>query len=158
LAIGSAACGLATEAWHIAILPFIASLGMGGEWSLGVALVNEVWPERSRSWIAGLIGAASNVGIMLVPIVSMLLGTLIASVRSGLLAFLRADVVESLLANQAWRFLMIVGALPPPSSSSSAHSCLSRTSGTPSRRAAARVTGRRATFWQRSVGLSVRRL
>ncbi|MFM9009862.1 MAG: MFS transporter, partial [Planctomycetota bacterium] len=111
-ALFTGACGLATEAWHIAVLRFIASLGMGGEWSLGVALVNEVWPERSRGWIAGLIGAASNVGIGLVPIVSMLLGSLIVSVRSGLSAFLPEAVVEPLLANQAWRFLMIVGALP----------------------------------------------
>ena len=111
-AIFTGACGLATEAWHIAVLRFIASLGMGGEWSLGVALVNEVWPERSRSWIAGLIGAASNMGIALVPVVSILLGTLIGGVRTGLEAFLPTAWVEPLLANQAWRFLMIVGALP----------------------------------------------
>ena len=111
-ALFTGACGLATEAWHIAVLRFIASLGMGGEWSLGVALVNEVWPERSRSWIAGLIGAASNVGIGLVPVVSLLLGTLIGGVRTGLETALPADWVEPLLANQAWRFLMIVGALP----------------------------------------------
>ena len=111
-ALFTGACGLATEAWHIAVLRFIASLGMGGEWALGVALVNEVWPERSRAWIAGLIGAASNVGIGLVPVVSMLLGTLITSVRGGLSTVLPDPWVEMLLANQAWRFLMIVGALP----------------------------------------------
>jgi MFS family permease len=111
-ALFTGACGLATEAWHVAALRFVASLGMGGEWSLGVALVNEVWPERSRGWIAGLIGAASNVGIALVPVVSILLGTLITTVRGGLEGVLPAPVVESLLANQAWRFLMIVGALP----------------------------------------------
>ena len=111
-ALFTGACGLATEAWHIAVLRFIASLGMGGEWSLGVALVNEVWPARSRAWIAGLIGAASNVGIGLVPVVSIALVSLIASVRGGLSAVLPAAWVEPLLANQAWRFLMIAGALP----------------------------------------------
>jgi len=111
-ALFTGACGLATEAWHIAVLRFIASLGMGGEWSLGVALVNEMWSERSRGWIAGLIGAASNVGIGLVPVVSIMLGTLITSVRGGLGEVLPAAWVESLLANQAWRFLMIAGALP----------------------------------------------
>ena len=45
-ALFTGACGLATEAWHIAVLRFIASLGMGGEWSLGVALVNEMWLDR----------------------------------------------------------------------------------------------------------------
>ena len=34
-AIFTGLCGFATEAWHIAVLRFIASLGMGGEWSLG---------------------------------------------------------------------------------------------------------------------------
>jgi SHS family sialic acid transporter-like MFS transporter len=111
-ALFTGACGLATEAWHIAVLRFIASLGMGGEWSLGVALVNEMWPERSRGWIAGLIGAASNVGIGLVPVVSIMLGTLITGARAGLETVLPTEWVESLLANQAWRLLMIAGALP----------------------------------------------
>jgi hypothetical protein len=111
-ALFTGACGLATEAWHIAVLRFIASLGMGGEWALGVALVNEVWPERSRGWIAGLIGAAANVGMALVPLLSMALAAVVATVRGGLEAVLPAATVESLLANQAWRFLMISGALP----------------------------------------------
>ena len=59
-------CGFATQAWHIAVLRFIASLGMGGEWALGVALVTELWPDRSRAFLAGLIGAAANVGYLLV--------------------------------------------------------------------------------------------
>ena len=56
------------------------SLGMGGEWSLGVALVMEVWPNRSRAFMAGLIGAAANVGYLLVGLIGLalisLLGTL----------------------------------------------------------------------------------
>src|SRR5205823_8451205 len=39
-------CGVVGEAWQVGVLRFIASLGMGGEWSLGVALVMEVWPNR----------------------------------------------------------------------------------------------------------------
>src|SRR5205085_12470050 len=34
-------CGIAGSAWQIGLLRFIAALGMGGEWSLGVALVME---------------------------------------------------------------------------------------------------------------------
>ena len=45
---------------------FLASLGMGGEWSLGVALVMESWPERWRPLMAGVIGAAANFGFLLV--------------------------------------------------------------------------------------------
>jgi MFS family permease len=51
---------------QLAIFRFIASLGMGGEWALGVALVMECWPEKWRPWLAGAIGASSNVGILFV--------------------------------------------------------------------------------------------
>lgn len=51
---------------QLAIFRFIAALGMGGEWSLGVALVMECWPEKWRPLLAGCIGAAANVGILLV--------------------------------------------------------------------------------------------
>ena len=70
-AVFTGLCGFATEAWHIAALRFVASLGMGGEWSLGVALVNEIWPNKSRALIAGLIGAAANVGFLLVGLLSI---------------------------------------------------------------------------------------
>src|SRR5437899_3152881 len=43
-------CGFASEAWQVGVLRFIAALGMGGEWSLGVALVMEVWPNRLRAF------------------------------------------------------------------------------------------------------------
>jgi MFS family permease len=41
-------CGLAQTPLQIAAARFIASLGMGGEWALGVALVSELWPDASR--------------------------------------------------------------------------------------------------------------
>src|SRR5688572_32485362 len=34
----------AQQPWHLGLFRFIAALGMGGEWSLGVALVMECWP------------------------------------------------------------------------------------------------------------------
>jgi len=58
-------CGLARTALEIAGLRFLSALGMGGEWALGVALVMETWPGRARPVLAGLIGAAANVGHML---------------------------------------------------------------------------------------------
>src|ERR1051325_6232242 len=76
-ALVSGLCGIAQDvalgplwipgAWQIGILRFIAALGMGGEWSLGVALINEIWPARSRAFLAGLIGAAANVGYLVIP-------------------------------------------------------------------------------------------
>src|SRR5687767_3352058 len=112
-AIFTGLCGFATEAWHIAVLRFVASLGMGGEWSLGVALVNEIWPGKSRAVIAGLIGAAANVGFLLVGVLSMALGSFISGVEAALLAVgFSQGLTDQLLANSAWRFLMISGAFP----------------------------------------------
>src|SRR6476661_5890003 len=51
-AIFSGVCGLSESAWQVAVFRLIASLGMGGEWSLGVALVMEIWSDRSRALLA----------------------------------------------------------------------------------------------------------
>ncbi len=112
-AVFTGLCGFATEAWHIAALRFIASLGMGGEWSLGVALVNEIWPNKSRALIAGLIGAAANLGFLMVGLLSIGLHRFIGGVEALLLGIgMPTGMVERLLANSGWRFLMISGALP----------------------------------------------
>lgn len=106
-------CGLATSAWQVGALRFIAALGMGGEWSLGVALVMEVWPDRSRAFMAGLIGAAANVGFLLVGFVGLGLLTLLAQVQAGLEGIgLPQAMVATLLSNRGWRLMMILGALP----------------------------------------------
>jgi MFS family permease len=112
-AVFTGLCGFAGEAWQLAGLRFIASLGMGGEWSLGVALVNEVWPGKSRAVVAGLIGAAANIGYLLVAVLSMFLLTFIGGVESLLLGIgIPESGVDHLLQNSAWRFLMISGAFP----------------------------------------------
>jgi MFS transporter, SHS family, sialic acid transporter len=66
------ACYFALEPWHLGVFRFMAALGMGGEWSLGVALVMECWPDRLRPRLAGVIGAAGNVGLLLIAVVGML--------------------------------------------------------------------------------------
>jgi MFS family permease len=75
---------------YLAVTRFCAALGMGGEWSLGVALVMEVWPEKSRPMLAGLIGAAANVGFALIAIVGLFFSVTVHS----------------------WRWVVLVGALP----------------------------------------------
>lgn len=80
----------ATEPWHLAATRFVAALGMGGEWSLGVALVMEVWPEKHRPLMAGVIGAAANVGFALIAIIGM---------------FFQVTV-------DSWRWVALVGAAP----------------------------------------------
>jgi MFS family permease len=112
-AVFTGACGFATAAWQIAVLRFVASLGMGGEWSLGVALVNEIWPGKSRALMAGIIGAAANVGFLLVAVLSIVLVNFISGVESFLGAIGMSEAwTDHLLGNSAWRFLMISGALP----------------------------------------------
>ena len=64
--IFSGVCYFATDPLHLAGARFMAALGMGGEWALGVALVMEAWPERHRSKMAGAIGMAANLGMVLV--------------------------------------------------------------------------------------------
>lgn len=112
-ALFSGACGLATEAWQIAGLRFISALGMGGEWSLGVALVMELWPENSRGLLAGLIGAASNVGFLCIGIVGLFLTAFLADIRSLLLSMnMATETVDWLVRNSGWRLLLFFGAAP----------------------------------------------
>ena len=112
-AIFTGLCGLAGEAWQVGVLRFIASLGMGGEWSLGVALVMEVWPNKSRALMAGLIGAAANVGYLLVGLVGLVLLDVLSTFESWMLgAGLPERTVEMLVANNGWRLMMMLGAMP----------------------------------------------
>ncbi len=112
-AIFTGLCAFVTEAWEFAGLRFIASLGMGGEWSLGVALVNELWAGRNRAWIAGMIGAASNIGFLLTGILSLKLNASIESVTHMLGSLgLSQSTADYLLHNRAWRFIAVSGALP----------------------------------------------
>jgi MFS family permease len=98
----SALGGFSTAPWQMVGIRFLAALGMGGEWSLGVALVMEVWGGRSRALLAGLIGAAANVGYMLVALLNFGLGSFKATLDSW---GLPKNWVE-------WRLLMVCAALP----------------------------------------------
>lgn len=112
-ALFSGLCGLATSAWQIAALRFCSALGMGGEWSLGVALVMEIWPEQSRALLAGLIGAAANVGFLLIAVVGLGLTSVLQQLQGWLLAIgLPGGWVETLVAHNGWRLLMLFGAAP----------------------------------------------
>lgn len=59
-------CYFAQAPWQIGALRTVSAVGMGGEWALGVALVMEVWPAKYRPLMAGVIGAAANVGFLLI--------------------------------------------------------------------------------------------
>src|SRR6266496_3606010 len=83
-------CYFAKEPWHLGLLRFVAAFGMGGEWSLGVALVMESWPPGKRPLLAGIIGAAANVGFVLIAV----LGVYFKVTRTS------------------WRWVMLAGAAP----------------------------------------------
>jgi MFS family permease len=83
-------CYFCTSAWQLAGLRFLGALGMGGEWSLGVALVMECWPAKHRPLLSGIIGAAANVGFLLI----------------GAIAWAFPVTADG------WRWVMIIGALP----------------------------------------------
>lgn len=78
------------EPWHLGACRFIAALGMGGEWSLGVALVMEIWPQKHRPLLAGVIGAAANVGFALIAVISRFIP----------------------VTRDSWRWVMLAGAVP----------------------------------------------
>jgi len=88
--IFSGVCYFATDPSHLMAARFMAALGMGGEWALGVALVMEAWPERHRSKMAGMIGMAANAGMVLVGCVA--------------LAYPASD--------ESWRIHFLIGASP----------------------------------------------
>lgn len=102
-ALFTGGCGLVQTAGQLTVLRFVAALGMGGEWALGVALVMESWPARARPVMAGLIGASANVGFLAIAFVSFLLNAqahwriiLLVCVLPALLTFLfRLYVPES---------------------------------------------------------------
>jgi len=83
-------CYFAKEPWHLGALRFLAAFGMGGEWSLGVALVMEAWPRDKRPLLAGIIGAAANVGFALIAVFGLWLK----------------------VTQQNWRWVMVAGAAP----------------------------------------------
>jgi SHS family sialic acid transporter-like MFS transporter len=66
------ACYFAQSPLQLAVLRFLASLGMGGQWSLAVALVMECWPQRHRPKLAGAIGAAANFGILFIAVICLI--------------------------------------------------------------------------------------
>jgi MFS family permease len=106
-------CGLAPNLQWFFLFRFIASLGMGGEWSLGVSLVMEIWPNTSRGWLAGLIGAAANVGFLLIAVISLGLSGILGWLTTTLEASPLPDSwVAALVAHDGWRLLLLIGALP----------------------------------------------
>jgi MFS family permease len=85
-----------TGVWDFSFYRFLTGLGVGGQFSVGVALVAETVSDRARPYALGWLQALSTVGNMLAALVGILLGQL----------------QESGALSSAWRFMFVVGALP----------------------------------------------
>ncbi len=64
-AVGTAACAFAPNLWVLVLFRFVASLGIGGEWAAGAAMVAEVVPERRRVEAGALLYTSAPVGLFL---------------------------------------------------------------------------------------------
>jgi len=89
---GFTAC--ANDFWVFCFLRFITGFAMGSEWSTGVALLAETWPNHARPKGAGFL--QSGFGF----------GTLIAA----LTWFVLSQTMP--LGQDTWRLVFVVGALP----------------------------------------------
>lgn len=99
---------------ELAVLRFLGALGMGGEWTLGVALVMEIWPNTSRAWLAGWIGAFGNLGYSICGLIAYgLKQTTSETLQSWLTSIaVPVETAVSLTTYGNWRLLMFVGAIP----------------------------------------------
>jgi len=94
--IGTAACALAPNLGALALFRFISSLGIGGEWAAGAAMVAEVVPEHRRVEAGALLYTSSPLGLFLATFVTWQI----------------QGVHMSGSPETAWRFVFLTGLLP----------------------------------------------
>ena len=79
----------ATGVWSLAVFRFLAGIGIGGEWSIGAALVSEDWPEDRRTMGAALMHTGYYIGFFFAAAANYFIGS-----RFG------------------WRYMFAVGGVP----------------------------------------------
>ena len=57
-------CSLAATWWQLMLFRFMAALGIGGEWAVGACLLAETWPVKWRPWLAAVLQAGVNLGVV----------------------------------------------------------------------------------------------
>ncbi len=63
--IGTAACAFAPNIWVLLVCRVVSSLGIGGEWAAGAAMVAEVVPEKRRVEAGALLYTSAPMGLFL---------------------------------------------------------------------------------------------
>ena len=86
----TAVCYFVDDPYTLVALRYVACLGVGGAWPNAVSLSVEALPNMPKALMAGLMGAAANVGFVLL----------------GVLGYFFAITPE------AWRWTLLVGASP----------------------------------------------
>jgi MFS family permease len=79
---------------QLAVLRFITGLAIGSEWSTGIALVAETWPNRARPKGCGFLQSGFGAGAVLAALVWLILNTF------------------NPLGSESWRIMFALGALP----------------------------------------------
>jgi MFS family permease len=95
-AFGTAACAFATDIWMLLAFRVVASLGIGGEWAAGAAMVAETVPEDQRVEAGALLYTAAPAGLFLATFVNM-------------------QVAGNWFADQpevSWRYVFLFGLIP----------------------------------------------
>jgi MFS family permease len=85
---------LSTGFWTMLALRFITGIAMGSEWSTGVALLAETWPERARPKGCGFLQSGFGWGTFLAAAIWLMLSN------------------WNPLGSDTWRLMFVVGALP----------------------------------------------
>lgn len=88
--------GLSFTLWDFLAYRFIAGLGVGGQFAVGVSLVAESLPNRARPHALGMLQAFSAVG----------------NVGAGVISLVLFQLAEAGVIGAAWRWMFAVGVLP----------------------------------------------
>ncbi len=95
-ALGTAMCAFAPNLWVLALCRVVASLGIGGEWAAGAAMVAEVVPEKRRVEAGALLYTSAPMGLFLATFVN----------------FQVAGVLFRGAPEVSWRYVFLSGLLP----------------------------------------------
>ncbi len=95
-ALGTAACAAATGMWMLVVFRIVASLGIGGEWAAGAAIVAEVVPDKRRVEAGALLYTAAPFGLVLATLIN----------------FRVAGVWLADSPATSWRYVFLFGLLP----------------------------------------------
>lgn len=87
---------LSQGVWDFAFFRFLTGLGVGGQFSVGVAMVAEVMPNRSRPRALGMLQALSAIGNMM----------------AGLTGLALSQLQHAGYLTDAWRAMFVVGLAP----------------------------------------------